>query len=190
MLRNILRWARITKAGTDSEQFHVQQISYLGKTANAIIAEPYGHHANCSPDSLGLLFSVQDMPENKATIAWSPKNRPKAAEGEVLLYHPKTNSYIAWREGGNLEIITDANVTATIGGNIDVTCGANLTADVAGATTLTCPNTTINGNVAINGNLGVIGTMTNNGKNVGDTHEHSQGNDSNGNSEQNIVGVL
>jgi hypothetical protein len=114
MLRNLIRWARITKAGTDEGQFHTQQLEYLGKTANTVMVFPYGLHSNCTPDSLALMLSVQDNPENRASIAWSPKNRPVMASGEVCLYHPETNSIISWRQGGNLEIKTDAN--------IDVTC--------------------------------------------------------------------
>ena len=126
MSRNAIRWAKIARAGTDAEQFHVQQLEYLERVGTAIIVEPFGFHANCAADSLALIFSVQGNAENRAAIAWSPKNRPKMLEGEVSVYHPETNSLICWRSGGNLEITTDANVTATIGGNVTANVGGNI----------------------------------------------------------------
>ena len=168
MLRDFLRWARITKSGSDSEQFHTQQMEYLGKVSDGVMVFPYGVHGNLPEDSLALMFSVQGNPENRAAIGWTPKNRPKMAEGEVTFYHPPTNSVIAWRSGGNLEITTNANVTLTAGGSV----------------TINAPTWTLNGNMVVNG------TMTNNGKDVGDTHQHAQANDSGGNTEQNINGVL
>jgi len=190
MLRDLLRWAKITKAGSDGEQFHTQQLEYLGKTANSVMVFPYGVHANCTPDSLALMFAVQGNPENRACIAWKPKDRPVMASGEVALYHPDTNSIISWRKGGNLEITTAANVDITCA-NATINC-ANITANVSGSATLaadgsvnvTTPTLTLTGDLVVNG------TMTNNGKDVGDTHRHAQGVDSDGNTQQNIVGVL
>lgn len=45
-------------------------------------------------------------------------------------------------------------------------------------------NVTDNGNVVTNGNLAVTGTMTNNSVNVGGDHNHTQGNDSDGDTQQ------
>jgi hypothetical protein len=175
MLRDVLRWARITKSGSDQEQFHTQQMSYLGKTADGLMVFPYGVHGNLPPDSLALMFAVQCNPENRAAIGWTPKNRPQMAEGEVTFYHPPTNSIIAWREGGNLEITTDANV--------DLTCN-EATINASGSVEINTPTWTLNGNMIVNG------TMTNNGKDVGDTHKHDQANDSGGNTEVQINGVV
>lgn len=58
------------------------------------------------------------------------------------------------------------------------------------------PKTTITGALFVQGlttlesSVDVTGTMTNNTKDVGDTHRHSQGNDSGGSVEQDIEGVL
>jgi hypothetical protein len=182
MSRNLPHWARITKAGSDTGQFHTQQLEYLGKVADGLIVFPYGLHANATPDSLALMFGVQGSQSNRAAFPWTPKKRPFMAAGEVTLYHPETNSVISWRSGGNLEVTTAANV--------DVTC-ANLTANVSGAATIdasgsvdiTTPTLTLTGNLVVNG------TMTNNGMNVGDTHGHTQGNDGGGDTEAPITGV-
>lgn len=161
MLSRLLRWARITKAGSDTEQFATQQVSYLGKTANALMVFPYGVHANVPPDSLALMFSVQDSADNRAAIAWEPKDRPTLKDTEVTFYHPPSGSLLKWDADGNL-LIDNGQATVKLEGDT----------------------------MTLNGNLVVNGTMTNNGKNVGDTHQHSQGQDSAGNTEQNINGVI
>ncbi len=158
-IKNLLRWGIITKAGTDTGQFATQQVSYLGKTANSVMLYPYGIHANASVDSLALMFAVEGNPENKCAIPWTPKIRPELKEGEVAFYHPHTGGSIIWRENGDLEITTEASVV------------------------INTPTLTLTGDLVVNG------TMTNNDKDVGDTHGHSQGNDSNGDAEAAISGV-
>lgn len=161
MLNNILRWMRITNSSPDDQQFPAQQLEYLGKAADATMLFPYGYHGNVPPDFLVLGASVQNNPDNRVVLGVLPKIRPKLKESELAFYHPKTGSYIKWDEAGNLYI---SNNEATL----------NMVGD-----TLT-----------LTGNLVVKGTMTNNGKDVGDTHQHSQSADSAGNSQANIVGVL
>lgn len=125
MLRNLARWARITKAAITGQQFATQQVSYLGKTADAFMVFPYGVHANVTPDSLALMFAIQDHAANRAAIAWDAKKRPKLAEGEVALYHPPTDAFIIWRQSGDLDIETGEGG----GANININCKqANVTA--------------------------------------------------------------
>lgn len=195
MLRNLLRWARITRAGSDAEQFAVQQTEYLGKVADTLIVFPYGVHGNAPPDALALMMAIQGNPDNRAAIAWTPKIRPKLAEGEVAFYHPPTGGLVVWRASGDLEITTKAdvlidcaNLTATASAGVTVNA-VTATVNAIGSVTVTAPVVTINGNVTINGGLSVSGTMTNAGKDVGATHGHIQGNDSGGSVEQPISGV-
>lgn len=179
MLRNLLRWARITSAGTDDQQFAVQQMEYLGKTSDGLMVFPYGLHGNVPPDSLALMFAVQGHADNRAAIAWTPKDRPQLASGEVAFYHPPTDALIKWDQGGNLVITTGGN------GSADITVNAAAsTVNSSASVTINTPTLTLNGNLVVNG------TMTNNGKDVGDTHRHSQANDSDGNTEADILGVL
>lgn len=167
MLRNMLRWMRITKSSADNKQFPAHQMEYLGKVADGANLNPYGVHTNIPADVLVLGASVQGNPDNRVALGVLPKSRPKLEEGEVAFYHPKTGAFIIWREGGNLEIVTD--------GNIDIT-----------AETITVNATTINANADVN----FVGALTSNGKNISDTHSHSQPNDSGGNSEANTSGVI
>ena len=158
-ITSILRWARITKASDDDGQFALQQLEYLGKTANCLIVFPYGIHGNVPADALALMMSMQGNADNRAAFAWTPKIRPKLKDGEVSFYHPPTGGTVIWKENGNLAIKTSADVT------------------------IECDNLTVTGD------LNVTGSMINNGKDVGDTHGHTQANDSDGDSQAAISGV-
>lgn len=186
MSRNLIRYGRITKRLTRKGQFAVQQTAYLGKVADAHMVHPYGLHANAPADSLVLLFSVQDNPDNRAALPMDVKNWPDLAEGEVALYHPTTGGLVVWQASGNLEITTAAdvavscaNLTATATGNLSatVTGAATVTADSLSATAtttatvaaatiaanasatadITAPAINLNGAVLINGSLAFAG---------------------------------
>ena len=161
MFNNILRWMRTTNSSPDTQQFPAQQVEYLGKVADATMLFPYGYHGNVPPDFLMLGASVQNNPDNRVMLGVLPKVRPELKESELAFYHPKTGSFIKWNDQGDL-YISNGDATLNMVGNT----------------------------ITLEGNLVVNGTMTNNGKDVGDTHQHSQGADSDGNSEANIVGVL
>ena len=169
-LTRLIRWGRITKAGTDDQQFPVQQIEYMGKVADTFMVFAYGHPANVTADALALMLSVQGNPDNRAAIAGTPKNRPKLAAGEVAFYHPPTSAFIIWRASGNLDIETGTGGTA----DVNVKAGTvNLTVD----------------QLNVIGDTEFTGTVKANGKVIDDTHGHTQGNDSDGDVEAAISGV-
>jgi hypothetical protein len=169
MFRDLLRWARITKAGSDTDQFATQQMEYLGKVADGLIVFPYGLHGNVPADALALMLAIQGNPDNRAAIAWTPKDRPTLADGEVAFYHPPTDAFIIWRSTGDLEIETGTGGTADI--NIKAAT-VNITADVN-----------------IVGDTAFTGAVTANGSDISDTHGHAQGVDSNGDTQAAISGV-
>jgi len=203
IIKNLIRWARITKAGSDTEQFATQQMEYLGKVADGLIVFPYGLHGNVPADALALMLAVQGNPDNRAAIAWTPKNRPTLANGEAAFYHPPTGAFIIWRKTGDLDIETGGNGTA----NVNIKCkDANITAsgdvNVTSATStvtatdsidliastiieFTSPLTKVNGAFEVTAAATFGGAMTNSGVNVGSTHTHAQGVDSNGDTQQN-----
>ena len=152
LIKNLIRWARVTAAGSDDKQFATQQVKYLGKTADSTMVSMFGFHYNATPDSFALMFAVQGNPDNRAAMAWAPKNRPTLASGEVAFYHPPTDAFIIWKASGDLEIETGTGGTAEI--NIKAAT-VNITADVniIGDTTFT-------------------GTVMANGKVIDDTHTH------------------
>lgn len=185
IIKNIVRWATITKAGSDNEQFDTQQMSYFGKVADGLIVFPYGLHGNVPPDAFALMFSVGADPEKRAAIAWTPKDRPVLAEGEVAFYHPPTEAFMIWRANGDLDIETGDKG----GANININCKqANITASES--VKFDTPEATFTGNVTIDLDLNVKGnvsidqdlevtgattlgsTVTSNGKDISDTHTH------------------
>lgn len=190
LIKNIVRWATITKAGSDDQQFATQQMGYLGKVADGIIIFPYGIHGNVPPGALALMFAVQGNPDNRAAIAWTPKDRPKLAEGEVAFYHPPTDAFMIWRANGDLDIETGnkgganinincktANITASE--DINATCTtATVTAsdsiDLIASTIIefTAPLTKVNGAFEVTGGTTLSSTVTSNGKDISDTHTH------------------
>ena len=189
LIKNIVRWATITKAGSDDQQFATQQMGYLGKVADGIIVFPYGLHGNVPPDALALMFAIQGNSDNRAAIAWTPKNRPKLAEGENAFYHPPTDAFIIWRASGDLDIETGDKGGANININCkqaNITASESVTIDTADATIkasstviIDSPESTFTGNVTIDMNLDVTGnttlssTVTSGGKDISDTHTHT-----------------
>ena len=80
-LKNLVRYARITGAANNEEQFPVQQMEYKGKVVNVYQHFPFGVYANCSSDnSLGLMFSVEGSEDVRAAICGTPENRPTDLE--------------------------------------------------------------------------------------------------------------
>ena len=182
MFKRLLRWARTVKAGSDTGQFAVQQVEYNGKLMNVLMVFPYGHHGNVPADALNLLMGIDCNTDEHAAIGWTPKIRPQLKDGEVTFYHPPTGGTATWKQNGDLDITTEYDINIVCK-NLNITC-ENMTVNASSEVIINVPEFTLNGNYTS------IGTMTNNGKDVGDTHRHSQGSDSDGDAEQDIIGVL
>lgn len=182
IIKRLIRYVKVTAAGTNGSKLWTQQVTYLGKTADCLMVFPYGMHANLPQEKvLALMFSVQGHMEMRAGIGWTPQLRPDLEPGEVAYYHPFTESVIIMRNNGDIDIDT---VKEGGSNNLNVnTQNWNIT--VAETTTLTCPQTDIIGNVAINGTLDVTGNIhsdaevSNSSISLGG-HVHSQGTDSAG----------
>lgn len=168
MWRNLLRWARITKAGVDGKQFAEQQVSYMGKVADSVMVFPYGMHGNVPVDYLTVMAAMAGNAENRAVLGCLPKTRPELAEGETAFYHPPTNAFIIWRSTGALEIQTGE------GGGAPITV-------VASQVDVTAPVINMTGDVTIDGNLSVTGSgsaatlpaiVTSGGQDISGTHTH------------------
>ncbi len=197
LFSNFLKFCRITRGSKDTDQFPVQQVEYHGKAADVFIVMPYGSHANIPPDFLGLLFQISDQEENRAVLPLSAKERIKPlAEGEVVFFHPVTGSKIHFKNNGDIDIVTTADINATCA-NANITATTSVTVDT--------PTATFTGDVIINKSLTVTDEdttgstfsgdtefetdITNNSNSIGENHTHSQGNDSNGDTEVETNGV-
>ena len=66
---------------------------------------------------------------------------------------------------------TDGGIIVSTPGSVTVNAGSSAT--VTAPETTINSETTINGSLLVNGNTSVMGTMTNNGTNIGSTHTHS-----------------
>ncbi len=149
-IRNMITRALITKGGADDKQFPIQQITYKGKVTEAEIIFPYGVHANLSADknTLCTVFAIDGQEDYLTAMGYTPDLRPKLlAEGEVVFYHPLTQSKVHFRNNGDIDIdVTGDN------GDLNVTIKKDLNITVAGDATITAGgdiNATAGGNANI-----------------------------------------
>lgn len=185
-IANMIKRAVITLAGTDDKQIPIQQITYNGKVADAEIIFPYGVHANLSADNntFCIVFAVEGQEDYRAAMGYTPGLRPKPlAEGEVVFYHPLTQSKTHYRNNGDIDIdVTGENgdFNITIKKDLNITVGGDVNIEVTGTATVTAPTTNWEGDINLDGNIDVTGatslsaTVTSNGKDISDSHTHSQ----------------
>ena len=196
-LKNIVRWATVTGPVNQAQQFPVQQVTYKGKVANCMMVFPYGVYAHVSStDVLTMMFAVEGNADNRAGIPAIPQKRPVDLEqNEVAIYHPFTNSFIKFRNNGDISIdtapidpvtgvqtlgniiINCVNATVTASENVSVTAiqnigltGVEATVTASASVTIDTPETTITGNLTVDGNTTLSSTVTSGGKDISDTH--------------------
>ena len=174
MLKNLIRWVKSTKETKSDSGYPLQQVTYMGKVADSVALFPYGIKANVPPDTLGLCFSVQGNPDNRACFFADGEKQP-LLQGEVVIYNPITRCKVLMSATGSV-IINDL-VTIDPAGNIATPATVSAAAFISPAMTIT------------GSGAAFTGTVTANGKDISDTHGHTQGNDSSGDTQQPIVGV-
>lgn len=133
LLRSLIRWASVVRAGDDAGQFPLQQVEYLGKVADCIMVFPYGMHANVDGDSLAAMLAMNGNVDNRAAIPTSMSRRAKLESGEVTFYSPLTRSFVTFKKNGDIEVSSVASVVATAVGDITASAGGKITLE-AGAT--------------------------------------------------------
>ena len=101
--------AKITKAGSESLSYPIQQFEMNGRTGDAYIAAPYGMHYNLPANQEALNIS----PDGTILMGIDPVGRIKVEAGEVVFYHPVTKSKIHFKNDNNIDIETSANINAT-----------------------------------------------------------------------------
>lgn len=136
-IRNLIRRAVVTGGADNTKNFAVQQVAFASSVSDCEMLFPYGMYANAtSPekaDSLVAMFAIEGIEEQKLGIPYAPLKRPKDLEqGEVAFYHPDTNSFIKFRNNGDLEIESGGGGK----GNIIINCN-DLTANVTNDATIT-----------------------------------------------------
>ena len=164
-------WGRIT--GADKRKaLPDQQASVLGRLGDYIVVYPYGSYCDL-PDDVWLRVI------DEGVVIPVTSDRPDTTRGEPVFFHPVTGAKVHFKNNGDIDIITSADVNVSCE-NANITCTTKAI--------VTAPDIELTGNVKITGNFDVIGnstfagTILNNGKDIGDTHGHAQANDSGGNS--------
>ncbi len=167
MIKSLIRWAVVNSLSSDDQDFPIHQIGYMGKTADAAAWYPYGYHANPGSETLALFFAVGANPENRVMMPGSPKERIDAlmptplAEGEVVMYHPTTKSYVHFKANGDIEVDSqkDVNIRVVgnskidVQGNVDIDAGGTLDLDSVGAMKITAPTLLMTTDLTIIGNI-------------------------------------
>jgi phage gp45-like len=120
-LKRMLGWASITKSSDNSGNYPIQQVTYMGKIADAVALMPYGIHSNIPADTLAVIASINAQSENRVIMGVAPPNRPTLEPGEVALYHPDSGSMVRMKSDGSISVIGDLTVTGDITASGDVT---------------------------------------------------------------------
>lgn len=104
-INNIIKFAVVTLSGDDSGDYNQTQVSYMGKTKQVLVLNPYGLDANLPKDTLMVLLNIMGQEENIAGIGSSQNARFKnLAEGEVAVGNPGVASKIYFKANGDIEI--------------------------------------------------------------------------------------
>lgn len=146
--------SRISRVGDEKGDYPIQQIDYLGKEANAAMWFPFGFHANVDVDSVGIMFALGEKGESKIVLPSSGPKRPKLEAGELVMYHPKTQSRIHFKADGAIEVTSDTSL------KFDVP-SAQFTGDV-----------TVDGGLNVTGASALSAMVTSAGKDISNTHTH------------------
>lgn len=139
LIKSLIRWAVISGFSDDNTPFPVHKMEYMGRVADAVAWYPFGYHANPGANTLSLILAVNGDFENRVSLPGSPKERldplmpTPLAEGEVIMYHPATKSYIHFKADGDIEINSQKDVNVRVVGNALLDVEGNLTVDVEGA---------------------------------------------------------
>ena len=142
----------------DNLPFRKARVRGLSKDSTVFIVYPYGLTGNAPEGSLCVSWEVTGQENDRASIADFPQIRPKNLEpGEVVVSNYLTKSEVRFKANGDINITSEGNLNLIVDGNF-----------TAAAESFAFTST---------------GLMTHNGENIGDTHIHSQANDSNGDSE-------
>ena len=178
-IKGLIKLGFVTGPANNDDKFPVQQMTFKGKAVDVMQLNPYGLYSNVKTDSsLGLMFVSDCAPENRAALCFTPEERPRDLEnGEVCLYHPFTNSFIKFRNNGDLEIQSQGGGS----GELKIVSQGNVSIDTQGATTVTSAGTVtldasqvnVTGNLDVAGNTTLTSNVTSNGVNIGSTHTHT-----------------
>ena len=146
-VRNLIKRGVVTRAGTDNLAYPIQQITYSGKVCDTEVIFPFGLHANLSStnDTLCSIWAVEGQEDYRIAMGYTPGLRPRGlAEGEVVLYHPYSQSQVYFRSNGDIDVTSNDISEDETGGNVNVKITRNMDVEVG-----------VDSNVVITGNAAI-----------------------------------
>lgn len=186
-----LRTSSATTEARDDADVQLQQLSANGVARDSVALFPYGLSASPPVGSIAALFSVMADPANRVHIPTATgAARFKGLEpGEVVVYHPITQTRLHFKANGDIEVQTGSASELHTVESLLVDAGNVIVLSADTGVVVTCPDISLNGDVVISGDLDVTGdttladleatgsttlgaTVTSNGKDISDTHTH------------------
>lgn len=142
MLSKIEKWVQILLPSKEDKDFPVHQVTYNGKTGNAIAWYMYGWFANPPSGTLARMARINSHGEQRVISPDAPKNRPAAEATECGMFHPETGTKIHLKANGDIEVSSTSDVTITVVGNVNITA-VDVNIIASGDTVTESANTTI-----------------------------------------------
>jgi len=151
-LIQMVKQAYISNPTNDASVYPITQISYNGKTSNALRMSPYGVCSNPPEKSNVLLISANAQESLKFAFIDDMPNRFKnLIPGEVKIGHYGNDTFIYFKDNSDIEIYSSNDVNIVGDTTINITTN-----------TVNIKATTINidGNISLSGNINATGSFT------------------------------
>jgi len=143
LIKAMIRLAQKTRTTDTTTNFPAAQASWLGKSGNFIVWQPYGTFGNAPVDSYTLLINLMGQEENRIgleTALASEVAGPMVqalegglVEGEYLIGNVVTGAYQKFRQDGVIEINSPAGLEIDITGPAEITASGDVTINCASA---------------------------------------------------------
>ena len=102
---NIIKQAIISLTNSDSKEYPYAQVTYNGKSKNAVLLSFYGYSYNPPTNSHALCFSSLGQESTMFSIANNYSQRFKELEeGEVKIGNPSADTSIYFQNSGNIAL--------------------------------------------------------------------------------------
>lgn len=127
-ISQMIKMGVISFVGFDTTAYPQVQVSYNGKTSNAVRLSPYGLVSNPPTGSFTLLFSANGQESVKFALTADMINRLKGLkEGECALFNCLTGSYVLLNENGDVIVLAKGDLIATVEGSASIEAAVTLT---------------------------------------------------------------
>lgn len=188
-IRNMIKRIRTSSDAKQKGAFQYAQISYMGRNMESQIFHDYGFFSAPPAGGIGIALNPRAEDGDLVSFVCHPKYNTKDLKpGETIIGNFVVKATLFFDEKGrgiltlpDDLVITCNNLNATVKGNAIVSSGGNVQLKAGGNGTLEAAAWTIKGPVSMTdavsaqSGLSVNGSMTNNGKDVGDGHGHLPG---------------